>query len=276
MILFIGQVERFARGQGRQEVDYPAMFGGEAKWVAEITDASRVNEFVSRAFTLASTGAPAQSCCPCPRTCSRSAFARALSRRRRRGNRAVRERYARIVERLIAAASRPVLILGGTLGQGRRLATLCAPSPSIWSIPVATSYRRLPLFDAVDARYAGDLGLNANPALIKLVQDSDLLLLVGGRLGEIPFPILSPARYSRAANDLRSCLSTGGRTRPRLCAQIRNSRFAARLRACAARFASAETHSLARRTTLAHGSSLGFSSRCAPSRMSISRASCFG
>ena len=59
MILLIGQVERFARGRGAfQEVDYPAMFGGEAKWVAEINDASRVNEFVSRAFALASAGRP--------------------------------------------------------------------------------------------------------------------------------------------------------------------------------------------------------------------------
>ena len=53
-------------------------------------------------------------------------------------------------------------------------------------MPVATSYRRAPLFDALHPCYAGDLGLNANPKLVQRVKDSDLVVLVGGRLGEIP------------------------------------------------------------------------------------------
>ena len=59
MILFVGQVERSVRERGAfQEVDYPAMFGGHAKWVAEINEASRVNEYVSRAFAMACAGRP--------------------------------------------------------------------------------------------------------------------------------------------------------------------------------------------------------------------------
>ncbi len=59
LVLFIGQVERGVRERGAfQEVDYRAMFGGSAKWVAEINEASRVNEFVSRAFSLALSGRP--------------------------------------------------------------------------------------------------------------------------------------------------------------------------------------------------------------------------
>jgi len=53
-------------------------------------------------------------------------------------------------------------------------------------MPVATSYRRAPLFDAEHPCYAGDLGLNVNPKLIQRIKDSDLVVLVGGRLGEIP------------------------------------------------------------------------------------------
>ncbi len=53
-------------------------------------------------------------------------------------------------------------------------------------MPVATSYRRAPLFDAAHPCYAGDLGLNANPKLVERVKNADLLVLVGGRLGEIP------------------------------------------------------------------------------------------
>src|SRR5215813_704478 len=49
-----------------------------------------------------------------------------------------------------------------------------------------TSYRRLPLFDPLHSCYAGDLGLGPNPKLVARVKASDLVLLVGGRLGDIP------------------------------------------------------------------------------------------
>ena len=53
-------------------------------------------------------------------------------------------------------------------------------------MPVATSYRRGHLFDADHPNYAGDLGLGANPALVARVKAADLVLLVGGRLGQVP------------------------------------------------------------------------------------------
>jgi acetolactate synthase I/II/III large subunit len=57
MILFIGQVARDARDrEGFQEVNYRAMFAPLAKWVAEIDDAQRIPEYVSRAFQTALSG----------------------------------------------------------------------------------------------------------------------------------------------------------------------------------------------------------------------------
>ena len=186
MILFIGQVERFARGRGAfQEVDYPAMFGGEAKWVAEISEASRVNEFVSRAFVLAGAGRPGPVVLSLPKDMLEepirvTSYPAAGVVETAPGGKDMRE-----LERLIAAAGRPLLILGGTRWDEEARGALRGFAER-FDMPVATSYRRLPLFDALDPRYAGDLGLNANPELIKLVQDSDFLLLVRGRLGEIP------------------------------------------------------------------------------------------
>ena len=55
-----------------------------------------------------------------------------------------------------------------------------------FELPVATSYRRGPLFDASHPCYAGDLGLGPNPKLIARIKQSDLPILLGGRLGEIP------------------------------------------------------------------------------------------
>ena len=53
-------------------------------------------------------------------------------------------------------------------------------------LPVVTSYRRLPLFDPLHPNYAGDLGIGPNPKLISRIKAADLLILAGGRLGEIP------------------------------------------------------------------------------------------
>ena len=59
MVLLIGQIDRGSRGRDAlQEVDYRQMFGGMAKWVAEIDDAARIPEFVHRAFATATAGRP--------------------------------------------------------------------------------------------------------------------------------------------------------------------------------------------------------------------------
>src|SRR3546814_1600767 len=59
MILFIGQVGRdMTEREAFQEIDYRRMFGQLAKWVAEIDDARRIPEMVSRAFHTATSGRP--------------------------------------------------------------------------------------------------------------------------------------------------------------------------------------------------------------------------
>src|SRR5690606_6387237 len=59
MILFIGQVARDCIGrEAWQEVDFTRMFGGMAKWVAQIDDPARIPEMVSRAFHVALSGRP--------------------------------------------------------------------------------------------------------------------------------------------------------------------------------------------------------------------------
>src|SRR5579864_7279512 len=59
MIMFVGQVDRSARGRDAwQELDYAAVFGSMAKWAGEIDDPSRVSELVARAFQVATSGRP--------------------------------------------------------------------------------------------------------------------------------------------------------------------------------------------------------------------------
>jgi acetolactate synthase I/II/III large subunit len=186
MILFVGQVERFVRERGAfQEVDYRAMFGGQTKWTAEIDDAARIVEFVSRAFYTACSGRPGPVVLSLPKDMLEEcvSFAPAPPFRPVETSPGVEDmdRLAALIE----AAARPIFIAGGTRWDEEATQAL-QDFARAFEMPVATSYRRAPLFDALHPCYAGDLGLGANPKLVQRVKDSDLVVVVGGRLGEIP------------------------------------------------------------------------------------------
>ncbi|HMC91025.1 MAG TPA: thiamine pyrophosphate-binding protein, partial [Allosphingosinicella sp.] len=59
MILFVGDVARGDRDrEGFQEVDFAAMFRPLAKWAARIDDATRIPEYIARAYATAMAGRP--------------------------------------------------------------------------------------------------------------------------------------------------------------------------------------------------------------------------
>ncbi|KAF2992679.1 thiamine pyrophosphate-binding protein [Methylocystis sp. MJC1] len=186
MILFIGQIERSNRDRGAfQEVDYRAMFAGQTKWTAEIDDGARVTEYVSRAFHVALAGRPGPVALALPKDMLEE---RVLPRPCPPAAAVETAPGAEAMDALatmIAEAKRPLFVLGGTRWDetaSRRMMDWA----SAFDMPVATSYRRLPLFDPLHDCYAGDLGLAANPKLVARARASDLFVLVGGRLGEIP------------------------------------------------------------------------------------------
>jgi acetolactate synthase I/II/III large subunit len=78
-----------------------------------------------------------------------------------------------------------VVIAGGSRWSERARASLHRFAEN-FRLPIVTSYRRLPLFDPLHANYAGDLGIGPNPKLIARLKAADLIILLGGRLAEIP------------------------------------------------------------------------------------------
>jgi len=186
MVLFIGQVERTNRERGAfQEVDYRAMFGGQTKWTAEIDDGARIVEYVSRAFHVALAGRPGPVVLALPKDVLEERIPLTACPRADSIETAPAASQMNMLAEMIGRAARPFFVIGGTRWDeqaSRRMMDFAAS----FEIPVATSYRRLPLFDALHQCYAGDLGLGANPNLIARIQRSDLFVLVGGRLGEIP------------------------------------------------------------------------------------------
>jgi acetolactate synthase I/II/III large subunit len=186
MILFIGQIERFVRERGAfQEIDYRAMFGGQTKWTAEIDDALRTIEFVSRAFRTACSGRPGPVVLSLPKDMLEESIPSSRSPPHCTLETWPGADNMRQLGSLIEEAKRPIFIVGGTRWDAEASRAL-QDFAREFDMPVATSYRRAPLFDALHPCYAGDLGLNANPKLVKRVREGDLVVLVGGRLGEIP------------------------------------------------------------------------------------------
>jgi acetolactate synthase-1/2/3 large subunit len=186
LIMFVGQVERGVRGRDAfQELDYRAVFGSMTKWTTEIDDAVRVPEIVSRAFHIAASGRPGPVVLALPEdmltemTTARDATPfTALET-------APGDSDIAAIAGMLRDARRPLLVLGGTRWTEQACADIRHFAEN-YDLPVMTSYRRLPLFDPLHPNYAGDLGLAPNPKLIARVKASDLVILLGGRLGEIP------------------------------------------------------------------------------------------
>src|SRR5947208_9100579 len=89
------------------------------------------------------------------------------------------------LQKLLWEAERPIVLLGGSRWSQAAWAAM-GRFAERFRIPVATTFRRAHLFDATHPSYAGDLGIGPNPKLLARIQSADLILLVGGRLGELP------------------------------------------------------------------------------------------
>jgi acetolactate synthase-1/2/3 large subunit len=186
MILFIGQIERGMRErEAFQEVDYRQMFGGIAKWVAEIDHADRVPEFISRAYHVATSGRPGPVVLALPEdTLVELADAAQPPAWQQVETYPGLPQMADLQKRLWAA-ERPIAILGGSRWSEDAVAAFTRFAER-FDLPVACSFRRQMLFDNLHPNYAGDVGIGINPKLLARVKASDLILLVGGRLSEMP------------------------------------------------------------------------------------------
>ncbi|MBO0345802.1 thiamine pyrophosphate-binding protein [Roseibium sp. CAU 1637] len=186
MILFIGQIESGMRErEAFQEVDYRQMFGGMTKWVAEIDHADRVPEFISRAYHVATSGRPGPVVLALPED-----MLVEMADVAQPAPWTQVETYPGLtqmaeLQKRLWAAERPIAILGGSRWTEDAVAGFIRFAER-FAMPVACSFRRQMLFDNLHPNYAGDVGIGLNPKLAERVKASDLILLVGGRLSEMP------------------------------------------------------------------------------------------
>lgn len=185
MILLVGQVARSMRHrEAFQEVDLRGMFGTIAKWVADIDDAARIPEMIAHAFHTATAGRPGPVVLGLPEDMLRSVAEVADARPWQPARPHPAPRDVAAVRALLAAAHRPFVIAGGGPWSARAKADLESFATAN-RLPVGVSFRCQDYVDNTLPIYAGDVGIGINPALAKRIADSDLLIVVGPRLGEM-------------------------------------------------------------------------------------------
>ena len=187
MIVFVGQVAREMRErEAFQELDYRAVFGTMTKWATEIDDPARVPEIVSRAFYVATSGRPGPVVIALPEDMlvERVAVADAPPFRPIETSPGAAEMGGACRSRRQGRAAdlhpRRHPVVGG------RVPRRSPRFAEKFAMPIATSFRRAHLVHPLHPCYAGDLGIGPNPKLLARVKAADLVVLVGGRLGEMP------------------------------------------------------------------------------------------
>lgn len=186
LIMFVGQASRGVLGrEAFQELDYRAVFGSIAKWVVEIDDPARIPEIVARAFHVAMQGraGPVVVALPEDMLSEQAAVADAEPATPVE----IHPGPSQMLElrKLLSQSQTPHVILGGSRWSPDAVGSLVRFA-ELFDLPVVTSFRRQMLFPADHPNYAGELGLGPNPRLVARLKSADCILLVGGRLSEVP------------------------------------------------------------------------------------------
>lgn len=197
MVLFVGDVASDTRDrEAFQEVNFLSFFGPStqamAKRVERIDDATRIPEYVARAFATAMNGRPG----PVVLVLPEDMLAQVVELKGGTAGHLAGLPKVHSVEThigleplsllrdMLSKAERPLVIAGGSCWTPAAAQALQSFALA-WHLPVANAFRFQDTFDNHHPLYAGDVGLGINPRLAVRVKDSDLILALGVRLGEI-------------------------------------------------------------------------------------------
>jgi acetolactate synthase I/II/III large subunit len=201
MVLFVGDVAGDQRDrEAFQEVEYTSFFGpstkGMAKRVERIDDPDRIPEYVARAFATAMNGRPGPVVLVLPEDMLvKETSARPLSRvepvEAWSDPGALRE-----LREMLLKSAKPFVIAGGG-GWTPQAAQALQRFAENWQLPVGNAFRFQDTFDNHHPLYAGDVGIGLNPKLAARIKESDLIIAVGPRLGEMTtggYTLLAPPK----------------------------------------------------------------------------------
>jgi acetolactate synthase-1/2/3 large subunit len=185
MILFIGQVARpFLEREGFQEMDFRRMFASFAKWSMQLDDARRIPELVARAWQVAISGRPGPVVISLPEDVLEDVVTVHDALPCKRQQPGPTEAQMRQLHTLLAGAKQPLVVVGGGDWSAQAADDLRAFAHAN-ALPVAAAFRAQDVMDNRAPEYIGNLGINANPALTRRVEQADVILAIGDRLSEV-------------------------------------------------------------------------------------------
>ena len=189
MILFVGPGRaRHARARGVSGTRLPRRLRLDRQMGGRDRRTRRgMPEFVARAFRVAMQGRPGPVVIALARRHAdrdgRSRRCAALSSPPRAGH---PRRRCNSSARCWRPRRAPLAILGGSRWSEAALRLPSSALPSVPACRSTTSFRRSHLFPADHPNYVGDVGIGPNPSLSARIKSADLILLLGGRLSEMP------------------------------------------------------------------------------------------
>ena len=196
MVLFVGQIDnRHTDRETFQEVDYKSLFGGLAKWVAQVDHTDRLPEYIGRAFRVAMSGRPGPVVLALPENML-SAIADVPDIRLPEViAQPVPQDAVQAIMHALGQAEKPLIVVGGPHWNAQAQADLHAFAER-QQAPVIAGFRRQDYMENHHANYAGDLNVGVNPKLAERVRQADTLILLGTRLGDIEtqgYTLVDPA-----------------------------------------------------------------------------------
>ena len=188
VILFIGQANsEFLEREAFQELDYRKVFAPIAKWVAQIENPDRVPEMISRAFHTCLAGRRGPVVISLPENMLSKEFDPSIKQAKECIVPKIYPGAGEMeqIKDLLKKSKRPLVVLGGSGWTSEAIKDV-KQFVRHFGMPVACSFRRQDLFDNNDPHYVGVLGLGSSIELQDAVKSSDLLFLIGARMGEVP------------------------------------------------------------------------------------------
>ena len=185
MLVLLGQVETtFLGREAFQEVDLSAFYAPITKWAATVHRADRIAEFVARGLRIATSGRPGPVMLALPADVLGEDVPAPDGRAgvSRPARPAAGPEEIRWVARRLNEARRPVIIAGGGTRDARDELVAFAEA---FNVGVYAGFRRQDAFPNEHPHYLGHLTLGTPPATLRALEEADLVLVVGCRLGEV-------------------------------------------------------------------------------------------
>jgi acetolactate synthase-1/2/3 large subunit len=167
-----------------QEIDTKRLFSSFVKWAAVVRQTSRIPEYVSHAFHAAQSGRPGPVVLGVPEDVLSAPCDVNDGKPAQIPRPAPASGDLKLLMERLHEARRPLMIVGGP-GWSAAVQKAVEDFAQRFQLPLAASFRCQDYIDNRHPCYAGCAGIGIDPHLAQAIKQSDLLIVLGARLGEM-------------------------------------------------------------------------------------------